>query len=426
MLNRRAAARGAAAALMVFGLTLGVTGPARAGDGPDQARAPNNKPDKAGRAPAQGAAVARFQEAAEGWRPAVHERLCALIKGVKPGELCVFDFDNTVLCEDIGEATLIELIRSGRLSLESVPAALKLDLVINGKPRPYKSFTSLFEYYEALAWSPKSEGAGSRACHASAYTWIVEAMAGLTAAEVVAASRKALETKPGELLTCDGASVMRPFIRPEVASLLRALKAAGARVVIVSASNVWTVRTMVRDELNPLLGDQAIPARDVFGLSVFLQSPGRGLKTDRELVGEAGYADLDPATLRDWTLTPRLVQPVSTFAGKVAVIRDNLLAEGAPLLIAGDSENDHAMLRTARNRLWFGRLHKTALQRRARGLVKAAPERWLVQPVLCGKGGRLVATREAITAARGDAAPARTKLELAELQRWLDVLPSGD
>ena len=61
----------------------------------------------------------------KGWTAAVRSRLEALLaEHAEQRQLVVFDFDNTVLCGDIGEATFETLVRSGVISPESVPRGL--------------------------------------------------------------------------------------------------------------------------------------------------------------------------------------------------------------------------------------------------------------------------------------------------------------
>jgi hypothetical protein len=60
-----------------------------------------------------------------GWTPAVRGRLEKLIqKNSGKGLPVVFDFDNTIVCGDIGEATLAILARSGKLDRQNLPDTL--------------------------------------------------------------------------------------------------------------------------------------------------------------------------------------------------------------------------------------------------------------------------------------------------------------
>ena len=139
-------------------------------------------------------------------------------------------------------------------------------------------------------------------------------------------------------------------------------------VWIVSASNVWSVRWMVTQALNPLLeahgAASGIPADHVVGISALLQDKAGGLYKDALLVREnPAYAALEESALRSFRLTSRLQYPVPTYAGKVGCIWDALGRH--PYLAAGDSPGDHAMLSFSEHRLWIMRMDKPGYQQRA-------------------------------------------------------------
>src|SRR5688572_19285610 len=67
----------------------------------------------------------RLELESRGWNPAVRAHLQRLItKNAGRNLPVVFDFDNTIVCGDIGEATLAILARSGKLDPKRVADTL--------------------------------------------------------------------------------------------------------------------------------------------------------------------------------------------------------------------------------------------------------------------------------------------------------------
>jgi len=332
------------------------------------------------------------------WAPENRAAIEELIRGVEPGDLCVFDFDNTVLCDDIGEASF------GYLAGPSGPLPK-----LRGRPGEalYADYLKLFETPEGALLAEDEEG-----LHGRAYTWLVQIAKGLSPQDLIEAAKATMTSPPSAPVKLGQHSIPRPFIRPEVASLIAALRRAGARVAVVSASNVWAVRWMVAEQLNPALGDPAlaIPPEDVVGITCFLKDAKGQLLSDRMLLADPRYAKLDPARLRELRISDEIVVPVSAYAGKVATIITRFAAAKAPLLACGDSGNDYPMLLYARNALIFARLGKGKMAQRTRQVMAQNGQRWLVQPVTQGPAGALIT-------APSELAPEQTE-ERAELARW--------
>jgi hypothetical protein len=171
-----------------------------------------------------------------------------------------------------------------------------------------------------------------------------------------------------------------------VVELLAALLRHRFDVWIVSASNVWSVRWMVQEELNPRLREHGVRrglrADHVIGISTLLTDRRGCLYKDALLVKEnARYAALDEQVLRSFRLTSRLQFPVPTYSGKIACIFDALGTR--PCFCAGDSPGDHPMLAFSRNRLWIARLEKPDYQRQLGELIrKTGKTGWLIQATL--------------------------------------------
>lgn len=317
------------------------------------------------------------------WRPAVDSELQRIVDEAGPEDFCVFDFDNTVLCEDIGEATHARLFLDGAFAKTLADENLSPPIFADGRLRSARDFTAV-GYYEALAETVDE---------LSAYAWIVEALAGLTAAAVTRATRQARrKTREMKALTGPGFGVPRPFVRPEVADLIEALRRTGARVAIVSASNVWSVRAMVRAALDPMLS-KPFPLDQVFAVSTLMRDQDGALRRDADLVREdSAYRELHEERLEGLRLTARLAHPLPAFEGKVAVIRRFIDPQRRPLLVAGDSLNDMSMLNYGENRLLFARVENPGLQAELRARLSRRVYQgagWMVQPVSQGPEGRL-------------------------------------
>jgi hypothetical protein len=320
----------------------------------------------------------------------VRERLERLIaEGWGKGLPVVFDFDHTLMCGDIGEATLAVLTRSGRLRAERLAPLLSPSLVREGGTvLEAASPPDLTAYYEAYL-APTAHGSLDPNPQANGYVWAVEIMEGLRVWDVVRATREAYAASaPGEVrrieVTRGQTAYPAPFFYPEMVELLGLLINGDFEVWVVSASNVWSVRWMVLHGLNPLLRQQGAKAGlapdHVVGVATLLHDRAGGLMKDQVLVrANADYAAMDEGLLKKLRLTSRLQFPAPTYSGKVAAIWDALGQH--PFLGAGDSPGDHAMLTFCEHRLWIARVDKphyqevTAQVRRRTGAAS-----WIVQP----------------------------------------------
>jgi len=305
----------------------------------------------------------------------------------------VFDFDNTIVCGDIGEATLALLVRSGRLKAANLPPTLCPPFRPPGKETTsLAACADLTEYYEAFL-APTAHGGNDPTPLANGYVWAVEIMAGLSPLEVVLATREAFAlsqaaaTQPCRIEVTPGRTgYPAPFFYAEMVELIAELLRQRFEVWIVSASNVWSVRWMVLRALNPLLRQrglrQGIRADQVIGIATLLADRQGRLFKDSVLVREhGGYAALEDGALAALNLTSRLQFPVPTYSGKVACLWDVL--GRTPYLGVGDSPGDHAMMTFSRHRLWIARLEKPGYQRATAELIrKTGTDGWMVQPVL--------------------------------------------
>ncbi len=322
-----------------------------------------------------------------GWNEPTRLALEEFIKrGAGQGLPVVFDFDNTIICGDIGEASLAILVREGRVCADRLPPFRLPD----GRRVTLPASTDLTEYYEAFL-APTAHGDGDPTPLANGYALAVEVMENLRPADVVEATRKAFHFTdrggPGFIEVTPGHTRFPvPFFYPEMVELVAELVRHRFDVWIVSASNAWSVRWMVLEELNPRLREHGLKrglrADHVVGITTLLADTRGRLYKDALLVrDDPAYASLDERTLRRLRLTSRLQFPVPTYSGKIACILDQIGAP--PCLCAGDSPGDHAMLAFSRNRLWIARLEKPGFQKRTAELVrKTGQTGWLVQATL--------------------------------------------
>ena len=330
-----------------------------------------------------------------GWSTANREQLASWIRAGAGQHLpVVFDFDNTIVCGDIGEATLAWLAREGKLPPDCLPADLCPPLILpDGSKVTLASIADVTEYYEAFL-APSNHGAKDPAPFANGYVWAVEIMQGLKLAEVVRATREVMElSQPGRECfvepTPGKSAYPIPFFYPEIVELIAVLIRQRFDVWVVSASNVWSVRCAVLHGLNPLLKAQGVraglPLDRVIGVSTLLTDRRGGLYKDTVLMRDnPDYLALKEPALKPFRLTRLLQYPVPTYSGKVGAIWDYLGRR--PYLCAGDSPGDHAMLSFSEHRLWIARLEKPDYQQVTRKLIRhTGASDWIIQRVLARK-----------------------------------------
>jgi hypothetical protein len=306
----------------------------------------------------------------------------------------VFDFDNTIVRGDIGEATLAVLARSGLLTPASLSPWICPPLRRPGKPLlELQSCADVTEYYSALL-APTVHGREDPSPLSSGYAWAVEVMSGLRLSDVIQATRTAYALsrpeKPGIIEVTPGkTSFPAPSFYPEMVELLAELVRQEFDVWIVSASNVWSVRWMVLQALNPLLRERkvsrGIRADHVIGISTLLADVRDGWLKDSILVKEnPDYASLSGKAISGLRLTSRLQFPLPAYSGKVACILDAIGRR--PYLGVGDGPGDRAMLASSEHQLWIAR-HPEDVQRVTATLLRSGgkPD-WLTH---AGRGATL-------------------------------------
>lgn len=329
--------------------------------------------------------------AAPGWNSKTRRALERLIeRGAGKSLPVVFDFDNTLVCGDVGEATLAVLIRDGIVKPDKLPATFSPPFRLPDNQRvSLQTSADAAAYYDAFL-APTIHGDADPTPLANGYAWAVEVMQGLRVSDVTRATKLAcahakpphdgfIEATPG------GTRFPAPYFYPAMVELIAVLLRNDFDVWIVSASNAWSVRWMVLNELNPLLhqhgGQRGLTTDHVIGITMLLTDQRGSLYKDNLLRREnPGYAGLAEKVLRGFRLTSRLHFPVSTYSGKIAAIFDHI--GRPPYLCVGDSPGDLPMLAFSQHRLWIARVDKIGYQQKQREIMRQTGRaNWLIQAV---------------------------------------------
>jgi len=193
------------------------------------------------------------------WAPTASSALVKLMdEGAGRRLPVVFDFDNTIVCGDIREATFAVLVRDGVLEPEQIPATISPSFhSAAGQEVTVTSGPDLTAYYETFL-DPTAHGKADPTPYANSYAWVVEIMAGLTPLQIVQATQRVYSmSRPGHLeaieVTPGSTAYPAPFFYEEMVEFISELLRKEFEVWIVSASNVWSVRWMVLSALNPRL-----------------------------------------------------------------------------------------------------------------------------------------------------------------------------
>lgn len=313
-----------------------------------------------------------------------------LTRGAGQGLDLVFDFDNTIISGDIGEAVLAILAKTGRLEPSSICETLCPDLPHNSAgPLQLRRCNNIMEYYEGLL-VPTAHGKRDPTPLANGYVWATQVLERLKLSEVLEATRQVFQLgasagRDRAAITVGNLKCPVPKFREEFVELLSVALRLGYRPWIVSASNVWSVRWMVVHELNPRLRKlgalKGLPAEQVIGLATLLSDSSGRLYKDSVLVREDGeYANFGNGLFNSLQVTRHIQFPAPVYSGKVACILDAIGHN--PYLSAGDSPSDHPMLRVSKHRLWVERPDKPETQRLTRKLIESTgASGWIVHPV---------------------------------------------
>ncbi len=273
----------------------------------------------------------------QNWQPDVHERLTALIQrrvadahAERP--LAVFDFDNTCILNDIGELFSHFLIDEmlyrydlndfwdlihpddGRDTLYDITQkALQIPVAQRHQSLAYEHYL----YEMGALYGRRLTRAGKADC----YQWAVRLHVGMTEQQILALSNQAIrrelarsverERRASHTQSSPGPDVtigrgIRMF--QEIYTLIHTLKTTDFDVWVVSATNIWTVRSFAQ----------------LFGI------------TPDRVLGNSLLAG------PNHILTSETIPPVLFRAGKVEAIHKYI--GRTPVLAFGDSDTDLEML----------------------------------------------------------------------------------
>jgi phosphoserine phosphatase len=208
--------------------------------------------------------------------------------------IAVFDLDDTLLEGDIGDAVFAELKRK-----ES-----QAPLTVEKKRLPLE-----WQQYRSLIREGKKE---------EAYRQVVTCMAGIPRETVVETTRSLIRDRPGPI-EIQGENLPVPRANPDMIPLIRLLKKLKYHIMIISASNHFSVRVAAVELLK-------LPGSRAFGIRPRLS-----------------YVRDSSQSGRTAILTGRLCQPVPWARGK-AELYHRLCPGIAPLITGGDSRSDLFLL----------------------------------------------------------------------------------
>ena len=229
----------------------------------------------------------------------------------------VFDFDNTCIINDIGEAVFAYLCRNKLLK--------NSDLLAGDAPVDGEYSERVFRHYYNLLEQGKTR---------EAYIFCAQVLAGFTPAEAESLVRTVIESEVKNLSTTElyGISIAHGLVvRHQVLQLIDFLESKNVSIWIVSASSEIAVRAAMKH----------------------FRIPGNliGLKNK----------------IQDGVFTSALEPPLSILEEKVTCIKTIIDRNNPPLLAAGDSPNDLAMLELAMIKVVIDRGNSLVKKARSRG-----------------------------------------------------------
>ena len=283
------------------------------------------------------------------WNERNYQLLSQFVDTVRPGEIAVFDWDNTCICGDIGEAIfryqalhlefkfnpeqLRAIIPDQVLEIEHININGQLWPLIQVKGQIGSAYEKIFgrDLTEIgasadlrdfsvglLALNRGLEETPGIGCD-FAYPWTINFLAGFTPAEICHLAAKVIDSELQSYIQGCSMSDSREWLFyrwtagirhfPEMADLARILKKAGCRVIISTASNPLIIETMMQR-----IG---FAAEQVIGMASAIKNG-----------------------IFQGTLAPGLAPNFGS--GKAENMR--LLLDQEPVFAAGDSDGDYEML----------------------------------------------------------------------------------
>ena len=356
---------------------------------------------------------ARTLSTALPWLPAVRARLNQVIAsyGATSGTydvahrpVAVFDWDNTVLKNDIGDAVLFWMIRTGRILQPpqknwrltspylTVEAAAALDkacgpLAAAGSPLP--TATDVPCATELVTLYTKAKTVDGKAGFAGwnyrrmepTYAWAAQLQAGYTAAESQEFARQALEeglaAKQGAVQKIGSVDGLTAWVRiyEQQKDLIANLKASGFEVWVVSASpEPWVIAAAARVD---------IAADHVVGIR--MRSEQGKLTSNLQGCGDIPDGENDGAGVFKGNSLITYIDGKRCFINKVIygdgsalALQRNADAKKRPVLAAGDSDTDVTFLQDATAVKLVMNRHKKEVMCNA---LQSLGGKWLLHPM---------------------------------------------
>lgn len=248
------------------------------------------------------------------------------------GEYAVFDADNTIWYRDLEESLLPYLENQGLVTRRTLDTSLKLI--------PFHPEDTLVSYAYKLYDIDHKVG----------YPWIAQVFSGFTLGE--------LKKHVDDLYAFNGVEVPckywsgdklveykpeTPRIYPGQRELINKLQENGIEVYVMTAALEELVRMVVSD---PQYGINVKP-ENVIGVTTLLKDrKTEDITTARLQIKQGHFLD-DQYTKEEHyskELTPYIWSPNTMYVGKLAAIKDYIHPIKKPILVSGDSPNDHWML----------------------------------------------------------------------------------
>lgn len=272
------------------------------------------------------------------------------------GRSVVFDFDNTIICGDIGEKVL-DYFSTHAYNYRPMHSGFSPEISIDGTLHKLEDFSALEYYTRFLSYSAESFEHDPY-YKSIPYSWAVQIMEGISLKDLMDITQK--------VFPAPNTQRIKPFFYKPILELLVLLHRFEFDIKIITASNVWSVRKIIFEEVNPLLEklniDQynntpGISSENIIGMEVLLKNRHDGhLRKDKHLLSEIpGYADLDDSVMDEWLLSSSLNFPVTAYEGKPAAYYKHFGTE-QPLFCFGDTTSDIDLLKMAEQPIWLARM----------------------------------------------------------------------
>lgn len=282
------------------------------------------------------------------WSPENQEKLSRFLSAAKSGSVAVFDFDNTVIHNDIGEAVLEFMALNNLINWEALFA--EKEAWSYGGLRGLRGFYKKDKKRLGIAVIARYQYLCRCFGKKIGYPWAAQILAGHSPRKIRAVTKEVMAFKlkqkigkqelAAHVVINTGLRVHEPM-----AELIAAMQDKKIEVWFVSASNQWSVEELAQNRFH-------VPAERVLGMRPLLR---RGLIS--AVFNHRRY-------------------PITYRRGKVQTIQKNIGRR--PVFAAGDSPTDWEMLLYAsRCKLFFDhgnpRLARQIKKRQKEG------EQWLIQ-----------------------------------------------